>query len=194
MIGVNRRRVMNGHDEIIMTSETNPEMLAVCYAQGWCANPNYMYKDEAEAVTDIGNVFRSSNVKSLDELVYFTGLRTIYNSAFRNMTQFSGRIYIPEGVTQVEGSIVAYTGGVSALILPSTLLSINSSFRSNSNANVVFQNETIPVISDGTTRLGAVYNTSQLYYVPDNSRDDYQPIMPSNMRANQLKNLSEFDW
>ena len=180
--------------DAIMTIETNPEVLAICYAQGWASHADYMTKKEAEAVTDIGTTFWSSNVKSLDELVYFTGLRTIHDSAFRSMSQFSGRIYIPEGVTQVGGTIVAYTNGVRALILPTTLVSIKSTFRDNSATNVVFQNETIPVIYDGVTRLGVIQILSQLYYVPDNSRADYQPIMPSNLPANNMKNLSEFDW
>lgn len=87
MIGVNRRRVMGGHDEIIMTSETNPEVLAVCYAQEWCASLDYMTKSEAEAVKNIGTYFQNSGVTHFEELQYFTGLTVgLADSFMRNCT------------------------------------------------------------------------------------------------------------
>lgn len=71
---LNRRRYMGGGsaDEIIMTSITNPEVLAVCYAQGWCADENYMTKSEAEAVTSIGTAFvGNTNITHFEEFEYF---------------------------------------------------------------------------------------------------------------------------
>lgn len=90
-------------DEIIMTSISNPEVLAVCYAQGWCASPNYMYKDEAEAVTDIGIVFRSNtSITHFEELQYFN-ITIIKSSAFQSCTNLE-RVIIPQGVTTIEAS------------------------------------------------------------------------------------------
>ena len=43
--------------DIIMTLESNPEAMIVCYYQGWAKSPYYMTKSEAEAVTDIGTAF-----------------------------------------------------------------------------------------------------------------------------------------
>jgi hypothetical protein len=48
----------NCADFIIMTSESNPEVMKICYNQGWAASPYEMYASEAAAVTSIGNVFR----------------------------------------------------------------------------------------------------------------------------------------
>ena len=82
---LNRRRVMGGGgtvDEIIMTSSTNPEVLAICYAQGWASHSDYMTKREAEAVTSFGSVFENSSITHFEELVYFTSLETLGNGAF----------------------------------------------------------------------------------------------------------------
>lgn len=176
---------------VIMTSESNPEMLAICYAQGWAKHSDYMTLKEAQKVTDIGEVFRLSNVKSLEELQYFTSLTFIPDSAFRSISGFSGKIIIPEGVKTVYGSITSYTGGAT-LIFPKSVTTVYSNF--GWCAKVVFQNETIPSLQSGQTRFSTVSNYNQLCYVPDNSYAAYQAIMPTNMRANQLKNLSEFVW
>ena len=75
--------------DIIMTSTSNPQVLAVCHAQGWCSNPNYMTKSEAEAVTSIGTVFRDNTaITHFDEFEYFTGVTSLASYAFacKNLT------------------------------------------------------------------------------------------------------------
>jgi hypothetical protein len=55
---------------------------------------------EAAAVTDIAEIFRSQNeIRSLEELQYFTALTEIPTNAFRS-TLFSS-LYLPENVTKV---------------------------------------------------------------------------------------------
>ena len=72
-------------DEIIMTTTTNPEVLAVCYAQGWCASPDFMLKSEAAAVADIGTTFRSNTtVRTFNEFRYFTSVTSLVQRAFQN--------------------------------------------------------------------------------------------------------------
>ena len=78
-----RRRLMEGldniPDDVIMTIVSNPEVLAVCYEQGWCASKYYMTLSEAQAVTDIGTVFRNNkSITHFEELRYFgiTELKT----------------------------------------------------------------------------------------------------------------------
>ena len=44
-------------DLIIMTSESNPEVMKVCYNQGWAASPYKRYASEAARVTSIGTAF-----------------------------------------------------------------------------------------------------------------------------------------
>ena len=82
---LNRRRYMGGGsaDEIIMTSTSNPEVMAVCYAQGWAAHADYMTKKEAEAVTSIGTAFQSNtSITHFEELQYFTAVTNIVDDAF----------------------------------------------------------------------------------------------------------------
>jgi hypothetical protein len=83
------RGVRMPEEEIIITSESNPVVMSVCYNQGWAANPDYMTKREAEKVTDIGNAFAGPYsggtyvlpefdsdvfIKTFNELQYFTSI------------------------------------------------------------------------------------------------------------------------
>lgn len=78
---VNRRRTMNPKGpqvNKIMTTATNAPVLAICYAQGWCANSNYMTDVEAAAVTSIGTVFKGVNtITHFEEFKYFTGVTSL---------------------------------------------------------------------------------------------------------------------
>lgn len=88
-------------DEIIMTSTSNPEVMAVCYAQGWCANAKYMTASEAAAVTDIGTVFyNKNNITHFEELEFFTGITAIAASGFRGCTNLESLV-IPVNVTSI---------------------------------------------------------------------------------------------
>lgn len=87
-------------DEIIMTSASNPEVLAVCYAQGWCASPDYMTKAEAEAVTDIGTTFRGESIVSFNEFQYFTSVSSLSDNAFRDCSSLS-TIVLPSTLNKI---------------------------------------------------------------------------------------------
>lgn len=84
---------------IIMTSETNPEVLAICYAQGWCASESKMTLAEARLVTSIGNAFESSNIGDFTEFQYFTGITRVDSFAFSNSTVT--KLYMPNTVTSL---------------------------------------------------------------------------------------------
>lgn len=60
-------------DKVIMTSDSNPVAMQVCYQQGWALNPDYMTYAEAQAVTDIGTAFRgNTELSHFEELQYFS--------------------------------------------------------------------------------------------------------------------------
>ena len=112
----------NHSNMIIMTLESNPEAMIVCYYQGWAKSPYYMTKSEAEAVTDIGTAFLydanssvygygdygygdyggysyiGGSLKHFDEFKYFTNVTSIDNFAFTNCESLSS-ITIPNSVT-----------------------------------------------------------------------------------------------
>lgn len=102
---LNRRRYMGGGSgfppDALMTIDTNPEVLAICYAQGWCANDKYMTYSEAAAVTSIGTVFyNNKNIKHFEEFEYFTSVTSIANNGFRNCTNLL-ILKIPTSVTTI---------------------------------------------------------------------------------------------
>lgn len=84
---------------VIMTSETNPEVLAICYSQGWCASESKMTLAEARLVTSIGTAFYGSSIGDFTEFQYFTGVKTIVADAFQNSTVT--KLYMPDTVTSL---------------------------------------------------------------------------------------------
>ncbi len=58
--------LLNLAGNVIMTKTSNPKVLAICYAQGWCANPSYMTDVEAAMVTNIGTAFDDTTLRVLD--------------------------------------------------------------------------------------------------------------------------------
>lgn len=60
-------------EKVIMTSGDNQAAMAVCYQQGWAADPSFMTYAEAQAVTDIGTAFRgNTGLSHFEELQYFS--------------------------------------------------------------------------------------------------------------------------
>ena len=68
---------------IIMTSVTNPEVMAIMYANGLAANETYMTQEEAERVTDIDlqpgdsyttSIFYNNKINTFYEFEYFTSV------------------------------------------------------------------------------------------------------------------------
>lgn len=84
-------------------------LMEVIYAQGWSKSPLYMTKREAEAVTDIGTVFRENNgIKNFEALSYFTKITSIPNNAFNHCSNLT-KINIPIQVTHLGTSSFAFS-------------------------------------------------------------------------------------
>ena len=111
---------------VIMSSKTNPEAMAICYAQGWCTSPDVMTEEQAAAVLDIGTAFQGSSIKSFDELQYFKGLTSIGSRAFYNCTSLTS-ITIPEGVTSIGDYAFNDCRYLTSIVIPEGVTSIGSS-------------------------------------------------------------------
>ena len=100
-------------DNVIMTEDTNPEVLKCFYNAGLCASQQYMSKQEAEAVQDgqlnpsgsqTGGIFYSnrSKITNFDEFKYFTGLTQIDAYTFYGCKLTS--IKIPKNITKFKSN------------------------------------------------------------------------------------------
>lgn len=87
--------------DIIITKESNPEVLAICYAQGWCAHENFMTMKEAMAVTNIGEVFKANPIKNFDELRFFKNLTQLPFRSFYTCGKIE-TITVPDRVANIE--------------------------------------------------------------------------------------------
>lgn len=107
--------------DIIMTTATNPEVLAICYAQGWCADSSKMTAYEAAAVTSIGDVFKANkSITHFEEFAYFTSVTNLVNDAFRNCSNLVN-ISLPYGMTTL-GTYVFYNcTKLTTVDIPSTV-------------------------------------------------------------------------
>ena len=114
-----RRHFLNGNDAYIMTSDTNPEVLAVCYAQGWCRDEEYMTKSEAAAVTnaDFGTVFKgNTSITHFDELEHFVGLTSITSGSFSGCSNLT-TIKIPTTVRSIGSTAFNNCSGLTKVII-----------------------------------------------------------------------------
>ena len=109
---------------IIMTSKSNPEVMKVCYAQGWTLSPDKMTEDEAAAVITLGAAFKENDkIETFNELQYFTGLTEIADSAFYsyNKTSKLRSITLPPNIKTIENNAFGFTRALKELIIPTTL-------------------------------------------------------------------------
>ena len=176
--GQPRRRAVFDKADIIMTKESNPEVLAICYAQGWCAHENYMTKREARAVKSIPSAVFKDNlaIEHIDELRFF-GINKLPASAFINDGKMQ-HITIPEGITRIEQNALRfYKSGTNnsprRVILPASVTYIAgyNCYQWGSNTQrVLICLATTPPTCYATN---SITNAAQIY-VPDVAVDTYK--------------------
>ena len=82
--------------------------VALTCIDNWDTNGDrQLSKEEAAAVTDLGEIFTRSSITSFNELQYFTGLTAIANNAFRSCKRLTS-ITIPDGVKRIGSRAFMY--------------------------------------------------------------------------------------
>lgn len=206
------RRYMGGGsaDEIIMTSESNPSVMAICYAKGWAANADHMTLKEAQKVTSIGETFRSSSIGDFHEFQYFTSVTSIGSNAFRSST-ITG-ITFPDSIVSIGAYAFVYCAGLTSIKLnegvrtvdnqwiwgarnmklidfPSTMVTMNGiGFQTNETYyNCICRATTPPSLGNSSYT-----NALLAFYVPDDSVDLYKAASKWANFATKIKPLSEY--
>lgn len=135
-----RRMMMVGgidYSQYAIHKAINPEVMAIVYAQGWSASPDYMTFEEAAAVTNsqIFDVFDGNqNITHFEEFKYFTGVTCIgasdgqMNKGFYNCTKLSV-IELPNTITRLSFGCFKYSG-ITSIYIPDSVGTINQG-RSN---------------------------------------------------------------
>lgn len=101
-------------------------LMDVIYAQGWSASPDYMTKEEAAAVTDIGVVFQSkTSITDFSAFKNFVGVTSLANNAFSGCSNLMS-IVLPSGVTTIGTTAFRGCSKLSDVHLPSCLTTIGS--------------------------------------------------------------------
>ena len=168
--------------QYLMTKDTNPEVLAVCYAQHWCASPDYMTYEEAELVTDLGAAFRyNTQITHFEEIEYF-GVTTIGNYCFQGATKLSVIGNMPY-LTSAGTACFRQMNALTTLgTFPSLMTLPQGMFYLTNNVEyIILMQSSVPTIG-GNNCLPA--NDCPIY-VPDEMYDTYQAV--NNTYWNQVK-------
>lgn len=139
-----------------MGGEIEPDKIAfadaavkfVCLANWDIDDDGQISYDEAAAVTDLGESFHNNwQIKSFDELQYFTGLTSIGERAFSLCNSLTS-VTIPNSVTSIGNSAFYDCSSLASVTIPNSVTSIgNSAFSGCSNLASV-------VIPESVTNIG----------------------------------------
>lgn len=196
MIGlINRRRAAQSSSpapNYLMTATSNPEVFAICLAQGWCSAEGMTY-EEAAAVTDIVRVFQGKNIVHFEELEYF-GVTELKYSAFMSCTNLE-TITFPTNFLKFNGTAI-FQGcqNLKNIDIPSTVTDIGSNcFSSCPNIQYAIVRPTIPPTLGNGVVFGTTGTTYPIY-VPDASVNDYKAAnnWSGELIVGRIKPLSEF--
>ena len=102
----------------------DPEVKKICIRNWDTSLDGKLSETEAAAVKDLGNVFwNNKNIKSFNELQYFTGLKAIGKEAFCMCSGLTS-ITIPNSVTTLEVQAFYSCRGLTSISIPNSVTSI----------------------------------------------------------------------
>ena len=99
---------------------------ALCVANWDLNGDGELSYEEADAVTDLGEVFKeNTEIRSFNELQYFTGLTAIGDYAFANCSGLTS-IEIPNSVTTIGTAAFYYCRGLTSIDIPNSVTTIGA--------------------------------------------------------------------
>ena len=130
----------------IQFADANVKRICVSY---WDKNGDgELSKEEAADVTSLDKKFSGQNIKSFNELEYFTGLTSIGESAFEKCSSLAS-VTIPSHVKSIGNIAFSGCSRLTSVTVPSSVTSIGSSAFSNCSSL------TSVAISNSVTSIGS---------------------------------------
>ena len=104
-------------EKLHMITFTDTKAQTICLENWDADNDGELTIEEAASVTSVGEVFRNAtNLKSLAELRYFTGLTEIADNAFRSCLSLH-TVYLPASVRKIGQSAFTGSSGIRYLVV-----------------------------------------------------------------------------
>ena len=97
----------------------------ICIANWDINNDGLFSKEEAAAVTDLGDVFRNTYIKTFDELQFFLGLKIIPALTFNGCSDLES-IRFPNSLTTIKYWAFSGCRSLKSLIIPASVTSVSS--------------------------------------------------------------------
>lgn len=124
---------VNGNNEVYEKLRDN---ITVPRSNFW-----FFTKEEVAKITDIGTIFKQSNIKTFDQFQYFTGITQLQNQAFMSCTNLTS-IIIPESITVIPQSCFQACQRLSNIILHDKIKTLgNNAFSGCSFTSINLSNE-----------------------------------------------------
>lgn len=134
------------------------QVKALCIANWDTNGDGELSYAEAAAVTELGEVFKSNTeITSFDELQYFTGVTSIWESSFGNCTGLTS-IELPNSLVSIRDYAFERCEGLLSLTIPSSVTYIGH-FGSNAALMKITVDENNPVY-DSRNNCNAIIETA----------------------------------
>lgn len=171
------------YKKYVFTSTDNPEVIAALYAANKCG-ANGITQEEIDAITDITNIFSSnntdiSNIKTFDELQYFTHLTEIGDYAFGGCSKLT-HVILPDTVTKIGDYAFSYCG-ITSIDLGNNITTIGlGTFQGTALVSIVVPASVVNfsrfVFSYCSKLTSAILNNKLIFTDTDNSETKYVHI------------------
>ena len=135
----------------------DPVVKALCVANWDTNGDGELSYAEAEAVTELDDVFMEEYITSFDELQYFTGLTSIGEEAFEGCTQLTS-VIIPSSVTIIDDAAFFSCSSLTSVFIPSSVTIIDDAafYNCSSLISITIPSSVTTIINNPFTNCSAL--------------------------------------